>query len=53
MFFVLGVIHNYEVRVQHRKNHMLNTDLIVNHTKKSVLSTEKHMLNTDLASVNS
>ena len=27
---------------------MLNTDLILIHTKKSVLSTEKHMLNTDL-----
>ena len=26
MFFVLGVIHNYEVRVEHRKKHMLNTD---------------------------
>jgi hypothetical protein len=35
------------------EKHMLNTDLIVNHTNKSVLSTEKHMLNTDLATVNS
>ena len=32
---------------------MLNTDLILIHTNKSVLSTEKHMLNTDLATVNS
>ena len=44
MLFDLGVIHNYEVRVQHRKNICSTRTSHI----KSVLSTEKHMLNTDL-----
>jgi hypothetical protein len=44
MFFVLGVIHTYKVRVEHRKTYAQHGL----HKIKSVLSTEKHMLNTDL-----